>query len=149
MDFTELLMFGIAMNVTAGIGAFAFGWVDDWIGAKRTILISVSALTVLGAVLLVVETKTLFWVFALPLGLFFGPAQSASRSLMARMVPVELSTEMFGLYALSGKATAFVGPAAFGWVTAIAASQRAGLATVLAFFVIGMALLLFVRDVRA
>jgi len=148
MDFTELLLFGIAMNVTAGIGAFAFGWVDDWIGAKRTILISVSALTVLGAVLLVVETKTLFWVFALPLGLFFGPAQSASRSLMARMVPVDLSTEMFGLYALSGKATAFVGPAVFGWVTAIAASQRAGLATVLAFFVVGMALLLFVRDVR-
>jgi len=149
MDFTELLLFGIAMNVTAGIGAFAFGWVDDWIGAKRTILISVSALTVLGAVLLVVETKPLFWVFALPLGLFFGPAQSASRSLMARMVPVELSTEMFGLYALSGKATAFVGPAAFGWVTALAASQRAGLATVLAFFVVGMALLLPVRDVRA
>ena len=149
MDFTELLIFGIAMNMTAGIGAFAFGWIDDWIGAKRTILISVSALTVLGAMLLVVETKTLFWVFAMPLGLFFGPAQSASRSLMARMAPPRLTTEMFGLYALSGKATAFVGPAVFGWVTAIAASQRAGLATILVFFVVGMALLLFVRDVRA
>jgi UMF1 family MFS transporter len=149
MDFTEILLFGIAMNVTAGIGAFAFGWVDDWIGAKRTLLIAISALTVLGALLLVVETKTLFWVFALPLGLFFGPAQSASRSLMARMAPPDLTTEMFGLYALSGKATAFVGPAVFGWVTAISGSQRAGLATVLVFFVIGMALLLPVRDVRA
>jgi UMF1 family MFS transporter len=149
MDFDEVMMFGIAMNVTAGIGAFGFGWVDDRIGAKRTILIAVSALTVLGAILLVVESKTLFWVFALLLGLFFGPAQSASRSLMARMAPPALSTEMFGLYALSGKATAFVGPAAFGWVTAIAGSQRAGLATVLAFFVVGMALLLPVRDVRA
>jgi UMF1 family MFS transporter len=149
MDFDEVMMFGIAMNVTAGIGAFGFGWVDDRIGAKRTILIAVSALTVLGAILLVVESKTLFWVFALLLGLFFGPAQSASRSLMARMAPPTLSTEMFGLYALSGKATAFVGPAAFGWVTAIAGSQRAGLATVLAFFVVGMALLLPVRDVRA
>jgi UMF1 family MFS transporter len=149
MDFTEILLFGIAMNVTAGIGAFAFGWIDDRIGAKRTLLIAISALTVLGALLLVVETKTLFWVFALPLGLFFGPAQSASRSLMARMAPPDLTTEMFGLYALSGKATAFVGPAVFGWVTAISGSQRAGLATVLVFFVIGMALLLPVRDVRA
>jgi UMF1 family MFS transporter len=56
---------------------------------------------------------------------------------------------MFGLYALSGKATAFVGPAVFGWVTALSGSQRTGLATVLVFFVVGMALLLFVRDVRA
>ncbi len=49
MTFDEILIFGIALNVTAGIGAFAFGWVDDWIGAKRTILIAVGALTVLGA----------------------------------------------------------------------------------------------------
>ncbi len=149
MDFTDILVFGIAMNVTAGIGAFGFGWIDDRIGPKRTILISLVAMTVLGAALLVVESRTLFWVFALPLGLFFGPAQSASRSLMARLAPPELRTEMFGLYALSGKATAFVGPALFGWVTAIAASQRAGLATVLVFFLLGMAVLSFVRDVRA
>ena len=79
------------MNVTAGIGAFAFGWVDDWIGPKRTILIAVTALTVLGAILLVVESQLMFWVFALPMGLFFGPAQSASRSLMARIAPPDLS----------------------------------------------------------
>ncbi len=146
MSFDEILMFGIALNVTAGIGAFAFGWVDDWIGAKRTILIAVSALTILGAALLVIESKTLFWVVAIPLGLFFGPAQSASRSLMARVAPPHLRTEMFGLYALSGKATAFLGPAAFGWVTAITESQRVGLATVLVFFIVGMLLLLPVRD---
>jgi UMF1 family MFS transporter len=148
MSFEEILIFGIAMNVTAGIGAFAFGWVDDWIGAKRTILIAVGALTVLGAALLVIESKTLFWVCALPLGLFFGPAQSASRSLMARVAPPHLRAEMFGLYALSGKATAFLGPAVFGWVTAMAQSQRVGLATILVFFIVGMLLLLPVRDPR-
>lgn len=146
MSFDEILIFGIAMNVTAGIGAFAFGWVDDWIGAKRTILIAVGALTILGAILLVIDSKALFWVVALPLGLFFGPAQSASRSLMARVAPPHLRTEMFGLYALSGKATAFLGPAAFGWVTAMAQSQRVGLATILVFFIVGMLLLLPVRD---
>jgi len=149
MTFDEILLFGIALNVTAGIGAFVFGWVDDWIGAKRTILIAVGALTILGAALLVIESKTLFWVIALPLGLFFGPAQSASRSLMARVAPPHLRTEMFGLYALSGKATAFLGPAAFGFVTAMADSQRVGLATVLVFFVVGMLLLLPVRDPQA
>lgn len=148
MDFSEILTFGIAMNITAGIGAFAFGWVDDWIGPKRTVLISLAALTLLGGFLLVIESKALFWAFALPLGIFFGPAQSASRSLMAHLAPPGLQTEMFGLYALSGKATAFLGPALFGAVTGFAASQRAGMATVLAFFVIGGVLLLWVRDVR-
>ncbi len=148
MEIDEILMFGIALNVTAGIGAFAFGWIDDWIGPKRTILISVGSLTLLGALLLVIEEKIWFWALALPLGLFFGPAQSASRSLMARIVPPGLKTEMFGFYALTGKMSAPLGLAAFGWVTDLAASQRAGMATILAFFIAGMLLMLPVRDPR-
>lgn len=148
MDFNELLIFGIAMNVTAGLGAFAFGWIDDWIGPKTTIFIAVGALTVLGAILIVVESKTLFWVFGLPLGIFFGPAQSASRSLMARLAPPNLYAEMFGLFALSGKATAFLGPFLFGLVTALTGSQRWGLATILGFFIVGLALLIPVPNVR-
>ena len=104
MDFSGLIIFGIAINLTAGLGAAGFAWVDDWIGPKRTIQIAVSGLAVLGAGLVLVEGKTLFWVFALPLGIFVGPAQSASRSLMAHLAPEEMRTEMFGLYALSGKA---------------------------------------------
>ncbi len=146
MPFAELILFGIAMNVTAGLGAALFAWVDDLIGPKRTILIAVVALTVLGGILLVVPSKTLFWVFGLPLGLFVGPAQSASRSMMARMAPPALRTEMFGLYALAGKATAFLGPALLGWVTAMAGSQRAGMATILVFFVVGGLLLLPVPE---
>lgn len=141
MNFEELLLFGIALNVTAGAGAFAFGWVDDAIGPKHTILIALAAIGVLGAATLVVDTKLLFWAFALPMGIFLGPAQSASRSLMARIAPPEVTTEMFGLYALSGKATAFIGPAIFGWVTALSGSQRIGLATILAFLALGAALL--------
>jgi UMF1 family MFS transporter len=142
MGVEQLLLFGIAMNVTAGIGAFAFGWIDDWLGAKPTIFIALTGMTALGIALLVVTTQAWFWVFALPLGLFFGPAQSASRSLMARLAPPNLQTEMFGLYALSGKATAFLGPAVFGTVTALFDSQRAGLATIPVFIVVGMLLLI-------
>jgi UMF1 family MFS transporter len=145
MSFDELLLFGISLNVTAGIGAFVFGWVDDAIGPKPTILISLGAIGALGAAILLVDTKMLFWLFALPIGIFLGPAQSASRSLMARIAPPEVMTEMFGLYALSGKATAFMGPALFGWVTALSGSQRIGLSTIIVFLAIGAALLWPVR----
>ena len=148
MDFSELILFGIGMNITAGLGAACFAWIDDFIGPKRTILIAVAALTVLGGILLVVPSKTLFWVFGLPLGIFVGPAQAASRSLMTHLAPPEMRTEMFGLYALSGKATAFVGPALLGWVTATAGSQRAGMAIIPVFFIVGALLLRGVPDVR-
>jgi len=146
MDEIDVLVFGIAINVTAGGGAMAFAWIDDWIGPKRTIVISVSALTVIGGVLLLIESQTVFWVLALLLGLFFGPAQAASRSMMAHLAPPELRAEMFGLYAFSGKATAFVGPALFAAVTQAADSQRAGMATILVFFVVGLVLLAPLRD---
>lgn len=146
MEVDEVLLFGIAINVTAGAGAFAFGWVDDRIGAKRTILIALACLTGFGIGILVVESKLWFWLLGLPLGLFLGPAQSASRSLMARLAPADMRAEMFGLYALSGKATAFLGPALFGLVTAATGSQRLGMATIVVFLVIGGSLLLLVRE---
>ncbi len=148
MAFDELILFGIALNVTAGLGAAAFAWIDDRIGPKRTIMIAVMGLAVLGTVLLFVEGKAMFWTFALPLGIFVGPAQAASRSMMARLAPPEMMTEMFGLYALSGKATAFLGPALLAWMTVAFASQRAGMAVIMVFFLLGLALLMGVPDKR-
>lgn len=149
MDFSELILFGIAINVTAGLGAAGFAWVDDWIGPKRTIQIAVIALTVLGGALVMAEGKTMFWALALPLGIFVGPAQAASRSLLAHLAPADVRTEMFGLFALSGKATAFAGPALLAWATVAFDSQRAGMATILIFFLGGLALLAGVPDKRA
>ena len=138
MAVDEVILFGIAMSLTAGIGAAGFAWIDDWIGAKRTIIIALFGLIVFGGLIFVVTSKAAFWGLGMGLGIFFGPAQAASRSLMARMAPKELRTEMFGFYALSGKATAFIGPALLGWVTVMANSQRVGMATVLIFFVVGL-----------
>lgn len=143
--FEDLILFGIGMNVTAGLGALAFAWADDRFGAKAVIMVSVAGLTVLGFAVLIVESKTLFWVFGLPLGFFVGPAQSASRSLMARMAPADMRTEMFGLFALSGKATAFLGPTLLGWITLTTGSQRWGMATILVLFVAGFMLMRRVR----
>lgn len=145
MDIAEIIRFGIAMNVTAGLGAFAFGWFDDRVGPKATITVSLLGLILLGGGLLIVESKAWFWTLGLPLGLFVGPAQSASRSLMAHLAPEDLRTEMFGLFALSGKITAFAGPAILGWVTVVSGSQRWGMATILVSLVIGLLILLPVR----
>jgi UMF1 family MFS transporter len=147
MSVAEVIRFGIAVNVTAGLGAAFFAWVDDWIGSVRTILIALTALTLLVGVLLVIPSKELFWAVGLALGVFVGPAQAASRSLMARLAPVELQTEMFGLYALSGKVTAFLGPFLVGWVTLLFDSQRLGMATIVVFLAVGLLLLLPLRKV--
>jgi UMF1 family MFS transporter len=85
----------------------------------------------------------------LTLGLFLGPAQAASRSLMARIAPPSHRTQMFGLSALSSRVTAFIGPAALASATAAAGSQRAGMATILAFFITGLGLLLWNVPERA
>ncbi len=146
MALDEVIVFGIALNVTAGIGAFAFAWIDDWIGARRTIAIGLASLIVVGAGLLVIESKTLFWGLGLLLGAFFGPVQAASRSLAARMAPPAHRGQVFGLFALSGRVTTFLGPATLAWATDLARSQRAGMATILLFLGAGLLLLLKVRE---
>lgn len=150
MGLPEVLLFGVIINIASGVGAFVFAWVDDWVGAKPTIVIALIGLILFGTGILFVSDRTWFYVFALGIGAFLGPAQAASRSMMARLAPRELMTEFFGLYALAGKATAFVGPAVLGWVTVLASSQRVGMATILPFFIVGLWLLLGVREgVRA
>jgi UMF1 family MFS transporter len=148
MTVEEVIWFGITLNLTAGLGAFAFAWIDDWIGAKRTITIALVGLIVTGIAILLTHDKTVFWALGMALGTFFGPAQAASRSLMARLAPLGMQAEMFGLHALSGKATAFIGPALFGWATVSFGTQRAGMASVLLFLALGAVLLWTVQEPR-
>lgn len=146
MSLNEVLLFGIALNVTSGLGAFGFAFMDDRVGSKPTILVAVAGLLVAGAAALIATDKTTFWVVALAIGIFVGPAQSASRTLMARLAPPHQRTEMFGIYALTGKVTAFIGPFLFGTATQLFQSQRAGMATILVMFIVGGLLLLRVRE---
>ena len=146
MDEEGIIIFGIILNATAGLGALGFAWVDDWLGPKRTIVIALTALIITGIVALVITEVTWFWVVAAAFGTFMGPAQAASRSLMARLAPPQMRTELFGLYAFSGKATAFVGVLVAGVVLDVTGNQRAGLATAVVFMAIGLAVLLGVRE---
>ncbi len=147
MTTAEIMLFAIALNISAGIGSFAFGYIDDRLGSKQTVLLAVAGLTLFGIIALLAQDKQTFFALGVLIGLFVGPAQSASRTLMARLAPPAQRTEMFGLYALSGKVTAFIGPLLFGAATVAFDTQRAGMAVVVVMLAAGgLLLLVWVRE---
>ncbi len=155
----EIMIFAIVLNVAAGMGAFLMGFLDDIIGGKKTIQISNYGLIIacIIAVLVpnrdlfnialpiagstIISGKTMFWLSGILIGIFSGPNQASSRSLMARFVPKGKENEFFGFFAFSGKATAFLGPFFLGYFTQLFNSQRYGIAVVLVLLVIGSILL--------
>ena len=147
-SFQEIMIFGIVLNVAAGTGALIMGIFDDRLGGKTTIQISngVLAMAVLMAVL--APGKTWFWVSGVLVGFFAGPNQSASRSLLGRFVPKEKENQFYGFFAFSGKLTAFLGPMLLGVLTQAFDSQRAGVAVVILFFIVGGLLLARVDEAR-
>ena len=146
MEASEILLFGVGLNVTAGIGAFSFAWLDDKLGSKQTIIWSLMGLAI--PVIAVIFTKSVTWfmIWGLVLGVFFGPVQSASRTLIGRLAPDGMKNQMFGLFALSGKATAFIGSKLVGLTTVWFASQRAGMGVILVLLLIGFILMLGVKE---
>jgi UMF1 family MFS transporter len=107
-----------------------------------------SLIALSGATMLAVWAPTAgwLWVAGILIGIFVGPNQSASRSLMGRFTPERHQAEFFGFYAFSGKATSFLAPLLYGEAAKAFGSLRAGVATVLAFFVLGAFLLASVDE---
>jgi UMF1 family MFS transporter len=165
-------LFGIILTIAGVAGAAAGGFLDDRFGARRVILGALAVL-IAGAVgiLSVSQTHVLFatpvtpkaagsepfsstgeqvfLAFAILIAIVSAPNQSASRSLMARLSPPDKTAQYFGLFAFSGKVTAFAAPLLVALVTDITASQRAGMASILLFLVAGILVLLPVREARA
>ena len=146
MSTDELILFGIGINVTAGLGAIGFAWLDDRFGSRRVISWSLIGLSVVGAAAIAAPNLVAFLIATAVLGIFVGPVQAASRSLMTRLAPPELRAEFFGLYALSGKATTFLASFSVAGVTAATGSQTLGVTTLLAFWLIGLLLLRTVQE---
>lgn len=119
MAASGVLIFGVAANIVAAVGALALGRIEDRIGPKRVIMISLTGLVTMATVLLIValidpaNITTLFWIFALIMVLWVGPAQASSRSFLARLSPVDRAGQMFGLYATTGRAASFLAPALY------------------------------------
>ena len=149
LDFTfdEVMMLGIVLNISAAIGSFVFGYLEDNIGVKKVINISLVVLvfsTLLAFIAPFYEKtgfeKEIFWVAGVLIGLMVGPNQSCSRSLMAKLTPKEKQNEFFGFFALTGKATSFLGPMLFGLVVFMFDSQQYALWVVILLFIIGLIL---------
>lgn len=148
MDYVEILVFAIAMNVSAGAGSFLFAHVDDKIGSKPTVMFSLCGLILTGIAVLFTTDKTFFTALALALGLFMGPVQAASRTFAGRLAPHGMVTQTFGFYALTGKAVTFLGPLAFATATHYYNNQQAGMFTIILFWIIGLGLLSMVEEKR-
>jgi UMF1 family MFS transporter len=142
----DILKFGIVLNVTAGLGAFAFGFLDDSLGGRKTLLVTLIGLMAATLLAVLAPSRLWFWVAGILIGIFVGPNQSASRSLMGRFVPPDKENEFFGFFAFSGKATAFLGPFLLGVLTEAFGTQRAGVAVVLLLLAIGFVALLTVDE---
>lgn len=145
MDETQVLLFGIVLNVVAGLGAIGFGFVDDRLGGKKTLLITLVGLTVATGLAVAAPSRTWLWIAGVLIGIFVGPNQAASRSLMGRFVPERHKGEFFGFFAFSGKVTSFMGPMVIG-ALAVPFGQRIAVSSLLAFFVLGGLILLTVDE---
>jgi MFS transporter, UMF1 family len=154
--------FGILLAIAGTFGAWLGGKLDDRLGPKRVITGSMLILLfAIVAILLVDKDSIMFVKVAAPApgGLLFsgaaeraylvlgcligaagGPLQAASRTLLIHMVPKDRIAQYFGLFALTGKVTSFIGPLLIGAVTAVTASQKAGMAVLVVFFVAGLLL---------
>ncbi len=146
MQTADVIKLGITLNLCAAVGAFALGFVNDWIGGKWTIVITLLVLIVAGLVGATAETRTGFWVAAVGIGLMVGPNQAASRSLLGVMIPEDKHGEFFGFFAFSGKLASVAGPFVYGSVVAASGSHRIAMASIVVFFVIGLVMLLFVDE---
>jgi len=165
----ELGLFGIILTIAGTIGAALGGVFDDHLGSKPVIvsaltLFILAAVAVLsvdkGHVLFVLPVaakipgsapfassgEQVYLAFAILIGLASGPIQASSRTLMGRLSPPDKTTEFFGFFSFSGKATAFAAPLAIGAVTAMSGSERLGIGTSLFFLIVGLVLLLRVKS---
>ncbi|MBY6368183.1 MFS transporter [Rhodococcoides corynebacterioides] len=144
----DVLLFGVAANVVAALRALVAGRVDDAVGPKRVIVVSLAAMIATGVVLLVVSGPVMFWIFGLILCLFVGPAQSSSRTFLTRIVPPGREGQMFGLYATTGRAVSFLAPSLFGFFVYVFGTDRAGIVGLLVVLAAGLAALVPVAAPR-
>lgn len=162
-------IFGIILTLAGAIGAIAGGILDDKRGAKAVIVGSLMLMLVgIVGILSIDRTHVLFNItvpektagsrafstigemaylgFAILIGLVAAPVQAATRSLLARLAPADRMTQFFGLFAFSGKATAFLAPLAIALITELTGSQRLGVAVTAVFLALGLLLMLGLKE---
>ena len=159
----QLGTFGIILAIAGTFGGWIGGKLDDALGSKVVIAGAMTLLLLAILAILSVNLDSILFIPVAPpvpggplfaslperaylvlgcvLGACGAPLQAASRSLLVRMAPKDRIAQYFGLFALTGKVTSFIGPLLIGIVTAATSSQKAGMAVLVLFFVVGLALL--------
>jgi UMF1 family MFS transporter len=150
---TEVILFAIVANVVAGISTIFAGRADDRFGPKAVIVTALVGLVAMAVVVFALHDlgTTVFWVGGLILAAFVGPAQAASRSLLARVTPVGQQGEIFGLYATTGRVASFISPAMWTLFIALSGSTIFGVLGIAIVLLVGLVLLVLVKlpDLRA
>ena len=170
----EMLIYGVELSVFAVLGGFVGSWLDNHLGSKRAIFVSIGGTALVGLVTLTIAPDRIFWfipydvhaapVWSLPffrtwpeiiylmtvnfIAVLITAGYANSRTMLARIAPPEKMTEFFGLYSLSGTSTTFLATGFVGWLTAVSQSQRIGLLGETLFLCIGLALMFFVKEQR-
>lgn len=168
-SFGDVIIFGVVANVVAGVATMLFGLLDDRIGPKKVIVFSLVSLVILGLAIFfsarhLIENGLMdehgvmvFWVLGLLMCVFVGPAQSASRSFLARLIPHGMSGEIFGLYATTGRTVSFLSPFMFGLFVTLgvsvtsaseesAAAQYWGILGIVLVLLLGLCVALLVKS---
>ena len=145
MGFSEIILFGIALNIAAGFGSVIFGFFDDRYGPKIIIESCLLSLITICSLILITNNKLIFWILGITIGLFIGGLQSTSRTCMARLSNENEQSKMFGIYGLSGKITAFLGPYFVALLTTTFNNQKAGFVSIIIFFLLGY---LIIKDLK-
>ncbi|MFM9919279.1 MFS transporter [Lacisediminihabitans sp. H27-G8] len=144
---SQVIIFAIAANVVAGVSTFISGLFDDRFGAKPVIVVSLVGLILAGLGVFLAHDggQGAFWIGGLLLCLFVGPAQSASRTFLARVTPAGREGEVFGLYATTGRAVSFLAPLLFSTFVAVAGAQYWGILGIVIVLLVGLILLIPVK----
>jgi UMF1 family MFS transporter len=136
-----------ALLLTQFIGVpcgFLFGYFAQNVGAKRALLTGLAVYTVITVLAYFMRTATHFFLLAILVGMVQGGTQALSRSLFASMVPTHKSSEFFAFFGVFERYAGILGPAIFAWVVTHSGTSRNAIVAVVAFFVIGGAMLVFV-----
>jgi MFS transporter, UMF1 family len=146
----EVIIFAIAANVVAGISTIAVGALDDRLGAKPVIVTALIGLIISGLLVFLLHDggQIVFWTAGLALTLFVGPAQSASRTFLARIIPPGREGEVFGLYATTGRAVSFLAPTMFAIFVTIGGAAYFGILGIVLVLALGLVLLIPVKAVQ-
>jgi MFS transporter, UMF1 family len=143
----ELMYFFLSVQSSAIIGSIVFGIISDKIGAKKTIMLTLSLWILIIIMAYFTNSKTDFYIIGFSVGMLLGASQSSSRSLMAKLTPRKHEAEFFGFYdGFCGKASAIIGPVLFGFISSALHNQKLAIMSIGLFFIGGLLLIKNVKE---